>query len=134
MPSPLTFGVEFEFALAVVLDERFPLPDPSETRCIRFVRTEGDTKDVYGVVDKPSWAFKDPTRVRQISNRTAAIRHIGNTLKEVGLPVNLNNLHVRDTTKWEVTFDNSTGPPDDAGGWDWVEIEVKSLMSSARIL
>lgn len=81
MPLPLTFDVEFEFALAIVLDDRFPLPDPSETQCLRFARTEGATKDVVGVSRDPTTRNgKDLHNVRRISNRTVAI-HVGNTLK-----------------------------------------------------
>jgi hypothetical protein len=137
--SPLTFGVELEFALAYIMDEDAESPLPSETRILRFVPLENDIQEIERVEmeqnPKPPshLTFEEHfLQVRKLATQQAttlaAKRHIAQTLQDNNLAVLLEPRKFcasPDTTKWEVSEDTSVKGPPDHTTFSWLGMEVK---------
>jgi hypothetical protein len=120
MTLPLTFGVEFEFALASLPNDSTPLPQPDDAeKIIHFTPTEEDwERNLWG-------RSKDEFRAE--ATRFAAKRTIRNTIREAGFPVSdeKSSLDECDVSKWEIVEDSTICGPERTP-YKWIEIEVRS--------
>jgi hypothetical protein len=120
----LTFGLEFEFALAYV-PEGSTNPSPSDTRVVGFMPITADVEDatkalklIYGT---GSDEIPDPTQVTKF----AIYRHIKNTLRNAGYAVN-SKLEQSSSYEWFVMGDSSIEPPETSSGYGYVGVELVS--------
>lgn len=133
MSLPWTFGVELEFALAFVYPPSVPLPDPTETRKLRFKPYRYEIEHFISSYDlKPVHStdeLADRTKYGSIFTKalvTPAIRRdIALTLHKAGLPVNLINPECEDVLKWKITIDRTVRGPYNTN-YLWSSIEIKS--------
>jgi hypothetical protein len=106
MTQPLTFGVEFEFALAYLSNDSSPLPHPDDAKKVLRFEPIGEGWDAM---------------------RLGARRHIRKTIKEAGFPVSgeKNRKAEADVSKWEVVDDFSVQGPD-GSPYSWLDVEVRT--------
>lgn len=120
MALPLTFGVEFEFALVYLSNDSTPLPYPDDAKkIIHITPTEEDwERNLWG-------SSRDECRAR--ATRFAAKRTIRNTIREAGFPVSDEKapLDECDISKWEVVEDGTIQGPERTP-YEWTDIEVRS--------
>ncbi len=120
MALPLTFGVEFEFALAYLSNDSPPLPHHDDTKkIIHLTPTEEDWETSL-------WdSSRDEYRARAII--FAAKRTIRNIIREAGFPVSDEkaSLEQCDVSKWEVVEDG-TIQGHERTPYQWTDIEVRS--------
>jgi hypothetical protein len=120
MTLPLTFGVEFEFALAYLPKNSTSLPHPDDGE-----------KILYFTPTDEEWAHNKhgATRERFLPNaiKLAVKRSVRNTIKEAGFPVSDDKapLDEGDVSKWEIVEDPTVRGPEDTP-YKWTDIEVRS--------
>jgi hypothetical protein len=119
MTLPLTFRVEFEFALAYVPDDSIPLPHPDDTqKILRFKPTDED------------WAQNKYGAIRDIppeSDKAFCEKIIQEQIKDAGFPVSDDKapLDECDVSKWEIVEDPTVHGPEDTL-YKWTDIETRS--------
>jgi hypothetical protein len=120
MTLPLTFGVEFELALAYLPNDSTPLPHPDDAKkIIHITPTEEDwNRNLWG-------SSRDDFSAR--ATRFAAKRTIRDTIREAGFPVSDEKapLDECDVSKWEVVEDGTIHGPERTP-YEWIDIEVRS--------
>ncbi|KAF7868619.1 hypothetical protein EAF04_005150 [Stromatinia cepivora] len=96
-----SFGIEFEFLLAVLKTPEIPNPNPSDPRTVYFPPTAEDGAPSYFQVTagKEDWA-----------NEWSIYAHIKRTLSSIGLPTEPGKAH-SNFAMWEITSDGSIERP-----------------------
>jgi hypothetical protein len=143
MALPWTFGVELEFCVAFVYPHTVPLPDPDETRKLRFKPREGE---IASAID--AHALPPVTSTAEFANRAvyreqffyqlmgpAVRRDIVQMLHEAGFPVHWERGSSSSSSsssfdgdvvsKWQVVSDGSIFGPEKSP-YLWTGVEVKS--------
>ena len=130
MSRPFSFGVEFEFNLAIL-----EVRDVSDSglRLLRFTRTEDKALAYEGEEGlrpmAPLETFEQG-QVNVLTYKNPVIRHISDTIQKAGFPIDLKKLYrtarVNDITKWHVTTNDSIESPNGPGIFVWIGIEVIS--------
>ena len=123
--SQLTFGVEIEMALAIIIDPAGQDPDPQDPRIARFNAIPDDHS---GSADRP-----------QRPTQTTVRRHVTNTLLQAGYPIAANLEIKNDIGVWELVSDASIrGPkgadtligfpftPQNRGSYIYCQLELRS--------
>jgi hypothetical protein len=133
MALPWMFGVEMEFCVAFIYPRPVPLPDPAETRRLRF-------KPLRGEIDEAINAYSLPpiTSTAELANETvykeaffgqlmaeAVQRDIAQMLHEAGFPVNRSHPDEEDVSNWQIGEDGSINRPGETS-YHWTGVEVKS--------
>src|SRR5450756_125990 len=120
MAPPLTFGLEYEFALAYLPDDSTPLPHPDDIKKIlHFTPIDEDwAQNEFGISREDFL----PT-----ATKFAARRSVRNTIKRAGFPVSDEKPVCldADVSKWEVVDDGSVLAPQ-GSPYEWVDMEVRS--------
>lgn len=120
MTQPLTFGVEFEFALAY-LENDTPLPYSEDVKKIlHFHPTLDDWPQNVGTLSKEE--------LLKIARKYAARRHLRNTIREAGFPLLSNEKASEveaDVDKWEVVDDGTVKGPN-GSPYSWLSMEIRS--------
>ncbi|KAE8453276.1 hypothetical protein EG329_011343 [Mollisiaceae sp. DMI_Dod_QoI] len=133
--EPLTFGVEFEFLVATIIDPNKDEPEADPNKALRFVPNQDDIDSIGPIEndDSNSQTSSEADEVQEFYNRTlttrALRRHIVETLQAAGLPAAFNaEVGKSNIRRWEVSGDQSVKIEDDedTGGWDWIDVEVVS--------
>ncbi|KUJ13247.1 uncharacterized protein LY89DRAFT_753820 [Mollisia scopiformis] len=129
--APLTFGVEFEFLIAAILDENEPLPNLApRSKTLRFQIDQEDIDAVEPLEENQSETSSEAAdgfqaHAKEIATR-AVRRHVVELLQNSGFPTALSTAFaVTDIKRWAVTYDTSvTIPEPEREGYEWVDIEV----------
>jgi hypothetical protein len=140
MALPWTFGLELEFGVGFIYPPPKALPDPTETRKLRFEPTGKDAESAMITLHRwrekngmPPVAAVDSCADREVYDAsfmrclvTAAIqRDIAETLQRAGFPIKLDDPEAMDPRIWRVTTDDSIEPPEGTG-YNFAPIEVIS--------
>lgn len=120
----LTFGLEFEFALAYI-PEGHANPNPSDTRVVDFVPITADVEDATEVLKSFYGANSNEIPTSTQVNKFAIYRHIKNTLRNARYAVN-SKLDQSSTYEWSVMDDSSIQPPETSLGYEYVGVELVS--------
>ncbi|KAB8291157.1 hypothetical protein EYC80_009845 [Monilinia laxa] len=96
-----SFGVEFEFLIAVLDNPRTSNPNPRDPRNVYFPPTEHDAAPSY---------FTLPAGKEDWANEWSIYAHIKRTLSSIGLPTEPGSAH-SNFAMWEITRDGSIQPP-----------------------
>lgn len=111
-PHCLTFGVEFEFALAIVADRSRPHPElEGETRVLRIEPIAEDIKFTNDCFTVTHITIQD---------------HISRALTSAGYPCESSRKAKKGYGKWEVKQDGSIREPACEFNYTWFEVELVS--------
>ena len=101
-PDIPSFGVEFEFLIAVLAKPSIENPNPSDPRTVYFPSTPEDNAPSY---------FQIPVGKEDWANEWSIYAHIKRSLASIGLPTEPRKAN-SNFAMWEVTADGSIkGPP-----------------------
>ncbi|QSZ29885.1 hypothetical protein DSL72_004403 [Monilinia vaccinii-corymbosi] len=101
-PDTPSFGIEFEFLIAVLDNPRIANPHPRDPRTVYFPPTPHDAAPPYYIIPagKEDWA-----------NEWSIYAHIKRTLSSIGLPTEPGQTARSKFATWDVTTDISIQPP-----------------------
>ncbi|KAF7931401.1 hypothetical protein BELL_1468g00010 [Botrytis elliptica] len=100
-PDTPSFGIEFEFLIAVLAKPSIENPNPSDPRTVYFPSTPEDNAPAY---------FRIPVGKEDWANEWSIYAHIKRSLASIGLPTELEKAH-SNFAMWEITRDGSITPP-----------------------
>ncbi|KAH8789012.1 putative amidoligase enzyme-domain-containing protein [Hyaloscypha sp. PMI_1271] len=133
MALPWTFGVELEFTVAFVYPRSVALPDPTESRKLRF---EPYQNEIDRFISEEGLSPIDSTteladrnlyngELMRLMVTPAVQRDIAQTLHAAGFPGNRDNPAQLDVANWQIDTDDSVRGPHNTK-YLWSSIEVKS--------
>ncbi|KAF8858424.1 hypothetical protein BDZ45DRAFT_398422 [Acephala macrosclerotiorum] len=138
MAEPLTFGVEFEFLVATVIDKNVREVPKIDGKKVTDFPVNQDDIDFVGALEDDDANCQTASEIffsEEYHNcclaSRALRRHVVETLQGAGFPAALNeSLGKTDIKRWEVAGDESvkvnTDKGEDDEGWDWIDVEVVS--------
>ncbi|KAF7950707.1 uncharacterized protein EAE97_002259 [Botrytis byssoidea] len=100
-PDTPSFGIEFEFLIAVLAKPSIANPNPSDPRTVYFPSTPEDNAPAY---------FQIPVGKEDWANEWSIYAHIKRSLASIGLPTEPGRAH-SNFAMWEVTGDGSITAP-----------------------
>ncbi|TGO23784.1 hypothetical protein BPAE_0122g00400 [Botrytis paeoniae] len=100
-PDTPSFGIEFEFLIAVLAQPSIENPNPSDPRTVYFPSTPEDNAPAY---------FQIPVGKEDWANEWSIYAHIKRSLASIGLPTEPGKAN-SNFAMWEVTRDGSIQPP-----------------------
>jgi len=122
----LTFGLEFEFALAYV-PTATTNPYPSDRRVVEFKPITADKEDAKAAQEiYYGGGFEvEEEELDKEAVKFAIYRHIKNTLRNAGYSVN-SDLHYSSSNEWSVIDDSSIKSPETSFGYEFAGVELVS--------
>lgn len=121
MALPWTFGVEMEFCVAFIYPHTVPLPDPAETRKLRFKPRRAEIDKAIDDLGLPpiTWTTELANDIiyrdsffDEIMGPTIQ-RDIAQRLHEAGFPVDRIHHDYKDVSKWQIADEGSIRCPED---------------------
>ncbi|KAF7951803.1 hypothetical protein EAE96_007101 [Botrytis aclada] len=100
-PDTPSFGIEFEFLIAVLANPYIENPNPSDPRTVYFPPTPEDHAPVY---------FRIPVGKEEWANEWSIYAHIKRGLASIGLPTEPRKAN-SNFAMWEITSDGSIERP-----------------------